>query len=494
MRTPYTMTLLNVLRTIVVASLTTVMAPAAAAQAPVATGVPTTRLVPISGVLSDGRGQPMSGTAAVTFELFDSQVGGTLLWSETQQVEADERGRYTAYLGAASAVPQTAFSSEQARWLAIRIDGRELPRTMLVAVPYALRAADSESLGGRPASSYVTSRADGRLETGDRLVVAEPAVEGSGIAGQIAKFTSATTVGSSVISETATNRIGFGLTDPTGGGVVDSVFTIRNFDNNTGFGILSETQQRRFAINTVSTGGWTIYDGANGTWNEGLRQSSGNVAIGQGPTFVKLWVQGTNTAAIVGHTGGNAPGVEGLSDNGAGVVGFSNTGAAIVGQSLGTGPAGVFQGGEVGIGTVTPLDLLDVKGDIRVGFGTTGCVKDADATIITGTCSSDLRFKKDITPFGRALEKIASLQPVNFHWRADEYADKHFGTSETYGLIAQDVEKVLPELVTTDDQGYKAVRYGALPMHMLQAIKDLKAENDEAEEERLRRLESVASR
>ena len=442
----------------------------------------------------------MSGSMVVTFELFDSQVDGTLLWSETQQVEADEHGRYAAYLGAASPVPQTAFSSEQARWLAVTVGGRELPRTMLVAVPYALRAADSESLGGRPASSYVTSRADGRLETSDGIVVTEPAVEGSGIAGQITKFTSATTVGSSVISETATNRIGFGLTDPTGGGVVDSVFTIRNFDNNTGFGILNETQQRRFAINTVSTGGWTIYDGANGTWNEGLRQSAGNVAIGQGPTGVKLSVQGTTGAAIVGHTGGNGRGVEGLSDNGQGVIGFSNTGAAIAGQSLGTGPAGVFIGGEVGIGTTEPLDLLDVRGDIRVGFGTTGCVKDADATILTGTCSSDRRFKKDITPFGRALEKIASLQPVNFYWRADEYTDKHFGTAETYGLIAQDVEKVLPELVTTDDQGYKAVRYSALPMHMLQAIKDLKAENDELkerltqQEERLRRLEGAASK
>ena len=71
---------------------------------------------------------------------------------------------------------------------------------------------------------------------------------------------------------------------------------------------------------------------------------------------------------------------------------------------------------------------------------------------------------------------------------------------QTFGLIAQDVEKVLPELVTTDEQGYKAVRYNALPFHMLQAIKDLKAENDELkqrleqQEERLRRLEGAASK
>ena len=149
------------------------------------------------------------------------------------------------------------------------------------------------------------------------------------------------------------------------------------------------------------------------------------------------------------------------------------------------------------IGPATPLDKLHVAGDVRVGTGTTGCVKDADATVLAGTCSSDLRFKKNITPFGRALEKVASLQPVNFYWRADEYSDKHFGMSQTFGLIAQDVEKVLPELVTSDEQGYKAVRYSALPMHMLQAIKDLKAENDELKQhveqqnERLRRLEAL---
>jgi hypothetical protein len=67
---------------------------------------------------------------------------------------------------------------------------------------------------------------------------------------------------------------------------------------------------------------------------------------------------------------------------------------------------------------------------------------------------------------------------VHFSWRADEYPDRHFGPSQSFGLIAQDVEPILPELVTTDAQGYEAVRYNALPMYMLQAIKELKAEND----------------
>ena len=147
----------------------------------------------------------------------------------------------------------------------------------------------------------------------------------------------------------------------------------------------------------------------------------------------------------------------------------------------------------IGIGTATPLDKLHVAGDVRVGTGTTGCVRDADADVIAGTCSSDVRFKKNITPFARSLDNVARLQPVHFYWRADEYASKHFGTSESFGLIAQEVEKVLPELVTTDEHGYKAVRYSALPLHMLQAIKELKAEND-ALRQRLEQIEAMLGR
>ena len=64
--------------------------------------------------------------------------------------------------------------------------------------------------------------------------------------------------------------------------------------------------------------------------------------------------------------------------------------------------------GNVGIGTFTEIptiaDKLQVFGDIRVGTtGTNGCIKDFGGTI-AGSCSSDRRFKKDITPFGHVLE------------------------------------------------------------------------------------------
>ena len=124
-------------------------------------------------------------------------------------------------------------------------------------------------------------------------------------------------------------------------------------------------------------------------------------------------------------------------------------------------------------------DKLQVVGDIRVGTtGTNGCVKRFDGTALAGTCSSDRRFKKDVTPFAPVLGQLTALQPVHYYWRTEDFPNRHFGNSRTYGLIAQDVEQVLPELVATDDDGYKAVDYSQLPLLTIQAVKELKAEND----------------
>ncbi len=172
--------------------------------------------------------------------------------------------------------------------------------------------------------------------------------------------------------------------------------------------------------------------------------------------------------------------------------------------------------GNVAIGVASPLDKLHVAGDIRVGTGLVGCVKDANGTVIAGACASDRRLKQGVTPFTRSLEAVARLQPVWFSWRADEFPDRHFGRTRSFGLVAQDVEAVLPELVTTDAEGYKAVKYNQLPFYMLQAIKDLKAENDalkqqlqaqdlksenaalkhqlQTQEQRLRRLEEIVGK
>ncbi len=98
-------------------------------------GQPTTRLIPVSGTLTVAPDPVPTGQVAVRFTLYDEQEGGSALWQETQQVQIDSRGRYAAYLGVTTSLPQEAFSQEKARWLGVDVDGRAQPRVMLVAVP-----------------------------------------------------------------------------------------------------------------------------------------------------------------------------------------------------------------------------------------------------------------------------------------------------------------------------------------------------------------------
>src|SRR5450631_2117760 len=121
-----------------------------------ATTVP--RLVRFSGTARDLNGTPQSGVVGITFSLYGEQTGGSPLWLETQNVQADANGHYTVLLGTTKAegLPAELFTSEQARWVGVQISGQaEQPRVLLVSAPYALKAGDAETVGGLPASAFV---------------------------------------------------------------------------------------------------------------------------------------------------------------------------------------------------------------------------------------------------------------------------------------------------------------------------------------------------
>ena len=118
------------------------------------------RLIRFSGRLKDLAGQPKSGVVGVTFAIFADKEGGAPLWMETQNVESDEVGSYTVLLGAnrSEGVPMELFNTGQPRWLGVEAQGvQQPPRVLLVSVPYALKAADAETLGGLPVSAFVVA-------------------------------------------------------------------------------------------------------------------------------------------------------------------------------------------------------------------------------------------------------------------------------------------------------------------------------------------------
>jgi hypothetical protein len=137
-----------------------------------------------------------------------------------------------------------------------------------------------------------------------------------------------------------------------------------------------------------------------------------------------------------------------------------------------------YNGTNLGIGTTTPADVLQVWGDIRVGTGTTGCVKDADGTTIAGTCSSDERLKTEITPLASSsksyLEALIAIEPSTYYWNDVAVEEFRYGTTSMQtGLIAQQVALTMPEMVTEDYRGFKQVRFSDLPIYLLQAIKEM---------------------
>ncbi|MGA3210364.1 MAG: hypothetical protein ABSD20_03600 [Terriglobales bacterium] len=120
-----------------------------------ATTVTVPALVRFSGTL-----QATSANVGVTFALYEDQTGGVPLWLESQNVSLDTNGHYAVNLGAnhPGGLPVELFAAGDARWLGVRVEGgAEQPRVLLVSVPYAMKAAESDSLGGRPAAAYVTT-------------------------------------------------------------------------------------------------------------------------------------------------------------------------------------------------------------------------------------------------------------------------------------------------------------------------------------------------
>ena len=98
-------------------------------------------------------------------------------------------------------------------------------------------------------------------------------------------------------------------------------------------------------------------------------------------------------------------------------------------------------------------------------------------TATATSVSSDKRFKKEIRPIEFPLEKISKIRGVRYRWKLNEFQNRGFTDGRQIGLIAQDVERVLPELVSEDKDGYKAVSYTKLTAVLVEAVKELKQEN-----------------
>ena len=211
--------------------------PSSSSRPPSSPSVSVPRLINLSGVVQPVDGQPVGAVETVTFAVYADEAGGAPLWQETQQVKPDASGRYTVLLGATQpdGVPLEVFASGEARWLGMiwgRGGEREARRSRLTFVPYAVRASDADTLGGKPASAYALAAAGENAGTKTGDAAADPVTTNTvlpGTPGQLAKYApngvdimGATTVESG-------GRLGVGTTAPID--YVHAQFT----DNSGGF-------------------------------------------------------------------------------------------------------------------------------------------------------------------------------------------------------------------------------------------------------------------
>jgi hypothetical protein len=133
--------------------------------------------------------------------------------------------------------------------------------------------------------------------------------------------------------------------------------------------------------------------------------------------------------------------------------------------------------GNVGVGGDPGANKLYVNGS-------------ACGTSSWGICS-DLKFKRDIQDVTGAIDKVMNLHGVSFLWRSEEHEEKNFDSGRHYGVIAQEIEEVLPEVVTDGADGGKVVAYSEIVPVLIEAVK-AQQKTIEALEERIAGLESMA--
>src|SRR5215471_9459903 len=193
-------------------------------------GVPP--LVNFSGRLTDVSGKPLTGVVGVTFLLYKDEQGGAPVWLETQNVTPDKNGRYTVTLGAttSSGLPTDVFANGEARWLAVQVVGQaEQARVLLVAVPYALKAADAETVGGLPPSAFLlaspttrsnigsANKSSAATSTSSPLSTSFNVTTTGGRVNALSLWTTATNIQSSVVTQTGSGsnaKIGINTASP----------------------------------------------------------------------------------------------------------------------------------------------------------------------------------------------------------------------------------------------------------------------------------------
>ncbi len=374
-------------------------------------------LVQFSGILKDATARPVAGVSSVTFAIYAEQEGGDPLWSETQNTLADANGHYSIVLGAATTggFPVELFGTGQSRWLGVTIARQpEMPRILMASVPYALKAGDADTLGGLPASAYVTTQqlatrtAAPVVSTGGTTVIATGAIAnaqvsptatsatpnsaqsnvidaaptGNGTTDYVPLWTSGSNLGNSLLFQTG-GKMGLGITSPAA-----------TLDINGGEILRGGFYEYPQGTATASTG----QPSHSFQWIASLFNSSANAPVDLGFGFRAVPVANdtsnpTATLDLFSGTGGPTGSLAdtGLSINGDGVITFvaqqtfnggPSTFDSIGFPSLATGSGQILLGGQPFLSTDSNASSLYLGSGAGQGSGSTYSATGADNVAI----------------------------------------------------------------------------------------------------------------
>jgi len=354
------------------------------AQQASTTAVP--NLINYSGTLHPPSGLAAPGSAVgVTFAIYRQQDGGAPLWLETQNVMPDSTGHFSVQLGSTKAegIPAELFNTKEQLWLGVQMQGEaEQSRVLLVSVPYAMKAADAETIGGLPASAFVlaappnanpATATTGTEASGSAAPPTSSNVTTTGgTANTIPLFTTPTNIQNSILTQTGTKAVNVGgkLNLPATGTATASKgfnsqpgdFVASVFNSGTSTAVPQTFQWQAEPVNnnkTTASGTLNLLFGQGSSLptETGLKVSSkGVLSFATGQTF-----PGTGTVTSVasgpGLTGGPITTTGTLSIANSGVT---NTMLANPALTLNAG-TDLLGGGLVSLGGSTTLNLDTTK-------------------------------------------------------------------------------------------------------------------------------------
>ena len=291
----------------------------------------------------------------------------------------------------------------------VRPEGQEeLPRILLLSVPYALKAGDAETLGGKPASAYTlnlqptetaasvssssvtsvsahtksTSVTNASNSSTSKNAISA-AIAGSGTTNYVPRWTSGTTLGNSILFQSSAGNLGIGTTTPAATLDIQKSTGIRVKTTSNGVAIFGDA--------TVASGTGKGVEGdsssTSGTGVAGV--ATATTGSTQGTLGWSFSTSGTGVNGQAKATSGNTLGVEGtvFSTSGVGVQGDGN-GSGVRGlTSSPSGTAGVFNNtgkGKVLSGQVNGAEILSVNES-----GTTGMLQVTSNSPALAGSSSD---------------------------------------------------------------------------------------------------------